>query len=114
MDAQRDKLIVDTTGTDQDTLKLKEYFSRQDDGAKVKFSGEGTIDENADGVVVISFTKIQFEQPKGGKKAPMSEPAPASVMAMRGDQPDEVESAEEEAAETPKDEQDEQRGQNMM
>jgi hypothetical protein len=108
MDNSKDKIVIDT----QDDPTLSDYFSTREAGDSVPFKGSATLDENADGTVILSIDTINFAAPKGAKKktddsaAQEEEEEPAAVLAMRSRQDQEepsADSGEEQEEEAPQD-----------
>ncbi len=76
----KDKICVDTN----DAPELSEFFSRKAAGDKVCGRFEGTMDENADGVVILSIADLKLELSKDAKpKGDGDGDEPAAVKVAR-------------------------------
>lgn len=91
----KDKLTIDVS--DKDDRELAEHLSRMEAGDSISGRFTATLDENADGLAVLSITEIiadpEIESPKKKKKTKNTEVAEsdnelAAVKVMRGQSED--------------------------
>lgn len=86
MQTNKDTVILDIS----DSNDLQELFSRLEAGDKVRFRGEGSLQDKTEGVVVITIEEVKVSAPAAKQAAEKdNNDEPVSVKAAKGQMDDE-------------------------